>query len=214
MFDGYKSKITKDHEHERRTLKHQTCAEVLVKEDTNVYHPREEFLKNEKNKEQLIKCLARYLRDDGHTVIECEGDADTHIIEAALDIVCQGKDVTVVADDTDIFIMLLYYWNSEMGEIFMRSEARKNQNLRLVNIKKVLEHLNCNVIKNLLFIHAWGGCNTTSAIFNQGKTVIMNLIEKETPDVLHVCSIFAKTSVTQEEIGHAGIRLFVKMYGM
>ena len=51
-------------------------------------------------------------------------------------------------------------------------------------------------------------------MFNQGKTAILNLIEKENPDVLDICGIFDDPSATQEDIGKAGIRLFTVMYGM
>ena len=39
------------------------------------------------------------------------------IIAAALDTSYQKQEVTVVADDTDILLLLLYFWNSEMSNI-------------------------------------------------------------------------------------------------
>ena len=50
--------------------------------------------------------------------------------------------------------------------------------------------------------------------FNQGKTAILNLIEKENPEVLKIYGTFDNLSATQEDIGKVGIRLFTVMYGM
>ena len=98
---------------------HQTCADVKVTEDTSVRQSREDFLSNTKNKEQLIHFLSRDFRESGHKVIQCEEDADTQIVDAALDIACIGKVVTVVADDSDVLVLLVYFWNSEMGDIYI-----------------------------------------------------------------------------------------------
>lgn len=137
----------------------------------------------------------------------------THIVDAALDFAYVKSPVTVVADDTDILILLLYYWNSEMSDIFMRSEARRTKSLKITNIGKVVQKLSSVVIRNLLFIHAWEGCDTTSATFNHGKTAILKLVEKEHEGVMHICTTFDNMHATTEEIGAAGIQLFKIMYG-
>ena len=40
-------------------------------------------------------------------------------------------------------------------------------------------HLNKTVANSFLLIHAWRRCDTTSSVFNQGKTAILNLIKKK-----------------------------------
>ena len=59
-----------------------------------------------------------------------------------------------------------------------------------------------------------GECNTTSSVLTQGKTAIINLTEKENPEVLDICVIFDNPSAAQEGIGKAGIRLFTVMYAI
>ena len=174
---------------------------------------REDFLSNGHNKQQLISLLAKRLREEGHTVRECESDADTKIVDAALKVARLGQIVTVVADDTDILILLLYFWSSEMAAVYMRSEPKKQQNLKLLNIQELAGNLKPSVRRNLLFIHAWAGCDTTSAIFNHGKTSILRLIEQERQDVLEVCAVFDDSFATVEQITVAGIKLFVIIYG-
>ena len=81
-------------------------------------------------------------------------------------------------------------------------------------MQRVAENLNYNVIKNLLFIHAWSGCDTTSATFNQGKTTLMKFIANSNAAILDVCAVFDSSDASREEIGNAGLKLFVHSYGM
>ena len=103
VFDGYKL-TTKDHKHPRCEAYNPSCVDVLVNENVSVLHSREEFLSNSNNKQQQIKLLAKHFRGDGHTGIECEGDADTQVVAAPLVISCQKQEVFVVADDADILV--------------------------------------------------------------------------------------------------------------
>ena len=42
-----------------------------------------------------------------------------------LDYACVGKNVCLLASDTDLLFRLIYFWNDLMGSIVMRSEATK-----------------------------------------------------------------------------------------
>ena len=53
------------------------------------------------------------------------GDADTMIASTALDHACTGDNVELIAADTDLLIMLIYFWNSLIGKIIMKTEAKK-----------------------------------------------------------------------------------------
>ena len=85
--------------------------------------------------------------------------------------------------------------------------------MKVVNIKDTAEKLKPVIIRNLLFIHAWGGCDTTSATFGQGKNKILGFVEKDTVETRKICSVFDKANASQEEIGAAGIELFGLLYG-
>lgn len=60
-------------------------------------------------------------------MIQSEGDADTHIVTEALDLALTGQHATVVADDTDIFVLLLFQWNTNVAEIHLQPEPKKAQ---------------------------------------------------------------------------------------
>ena len=61
-----------------------------------------------------------------------------------------------------------------MENIYLYSEASKRSKGRAKNfdIQNVISVNNPLVIKNILFLHAWSGCDTTSATYGQGKGVI------------------------------------------
>ena len=46
--------------------------------------------------------LADGLKSNGHTVRQSVGDADVGIVFSVLDIACEGGDVTLVGEDTDL----------------------------------------------------------------------------------------------------------------
>ena len=49
---------------------------------------------------------------DGHAVIQSENDADTQIVSAVIALASGGKHTTVIADDTDILVLLFFHWNA------------------------------------------------------------------------------------------------------
>ena len=82
-----------------------------------------------------------------------------------------------VAADTDLLIILIYFWNSLMGQIIMKSEATKKHESIERDIG-VIEECTGDVRKYLTFVHAFGGCHTTSAVYGQDTLSILQLLEK------------------------------------
>ena len=175
VFDGYKSSI-KDHEQQRRG---ETFANIVFKPRNEVNYKQSEFLSNNNNKTALIKALALKLRAIGHVVVECEGDANRTIAKKGIEVARERKSANVVADDTDILFMLVHMWDQTMGDLFLRHEARKSikKNLEIISIKNVAFSLPSHVKENVLFIHAWGSCDTTSVLFGQGKAAVLKIVE-------------------------------------
>ena len=104
---------------------------------------------------ELIKLMTPELIAVGNTVEQSADDAGTMIVSAALESALIRKTVTVFGNDTDLIIILLHHWNEEMANILV---------------------LRVTVLQHLLFIHAFGGCDTTSAIHDKGKGAILCLI--------------------------------------
>ena len=132
----------------------------------------EAFFSNTNNKHEFIKGLSIELKSHGIIVEQSSGDADVLIAQMALRLAKDGKCVVVSSDDTDVFCILLYHWKPDMGDIFFRSEDRRGQRRisqnRIWNIRKVF-NANESIVDHILFIHAWSGCDSTSAMYMQGK---------------------------------------------
>ena len=79
-------------------------------------------------------------------------------------------------------------------------------------IRDIAANAGAGLVSYIIFVHAWSGCDTTSATFGQGKTGLLKKL-KESPDIQHISSLMIDSTASTEEIGVAGIRLFVHLYG-
>jgi hypothetical protein len=121
VFDGYENDGNiKDHEHLRRSRV--ISPFINLKPDMQVDTNQQNFLFNKEKKTQFIMLLSDSLSACGHFVIQSKGDAYTLIVKAALDLATNNKPTTVIADDTDILILLLHHYRTAMSDIFLVSE--------------------------------------------------------------------------------------------
>jgi len=181
VFDPYENApSTKDHEHLRRLIETGGCPNVVLELENVAHFSQNTFLNSQENKSQLIFYIAEVLTTDGHKVKICKGDADIEIVSAAIDAAISGNSVMLRADDTDVIIMLIYFWNNDMGNIVTQSEYVKNgkKQIKQINIKDVVLSFDRNTLRYILVIHAFGGCDTTSASPRKGKLAILQLVKK------------------------------------
>ena len=133
------------------------------------------------------------------------------IVSTALDYARNGSDVYLIGADTDLLIMLIYFWDNTMGKIIMKTESTKRFKATEREVGKLAELL-CDVRKYITFVHAFGGCDTTSAVHGQGKSSILRLLEKSTT-AREEANHFLKKDASPEEINVAGSKLLVSLYG-
>ena len=197
VFDGYESASTKSVEQKRRGKRFQKCPDVDVKKEIIVPLTQEKLLSNTNNKVELIKMQSPYLKDDGNEVINCSGDADSTICHTALDLATSGeKQVILIADDTDIFDMLIYHFQQKM--------------CRGWNVASLFPRLD-KVKGHILFVHAMTGYDTTSAPYGKGKKSYLNQILK--PKMLQSLSMTMQDVwAEQSEVGKAAVRCSVEMF--
>ena len=109
-----------------------------------------------KSKDQLIKALLVQLKELGFLTYQSEGDADTFIVERALQQATHST-IDVVAEDTDIVVFLINHWENSKNDIFFNTEKRQEST-------KVNKWSNIECFKNgnasdwmddILFAHAW-----------------------------------------------------------
>ena len=109
--------------------------------------------------------------------------------------------------------MMMYCWEQGMGDLILRSEYTRNKkkHLKQLEIQKALSKIDLVVKPYLLFIHAFGGCDTTSAIQDKGKTSILKLIQNS-EKARTMADVFMDPGSSQKQIGKAGYELFVLLY--
>ena len=79
---------------------------------------QEPFLANTTNKKGFIVLLKQYLEQQGTTVCQAAGDADTLIVSTELKIAVEGSRIVVmVSEDTDILVLLLYHWQATIQNV-------------------------------------------------------------------------------------------------
>ena len=196
---------TKDNEHIRRA---QTkCHDVEVKEINYYPKTQDRFLSNKNNKSQFIDLISRFLKNDHQNVINCNGDADTTIVETAINqATLSSNHVVVVADDTDIAIMLLYHWKDCIVDIiFYPQRLQKGWSVKSITpfLTTIKEHL--------LFIHAWSGCDTVSAPFGKGKASFLQLCEKS-EELKDISTSMTDVWAAVEDIGSLSKDVFRILY--
>ena len=95
-------------------------------------------------------------------------EADNIIIQQTFMAVEQGAEcLSVMADDTDVYILLLHYYNQKELNIpmFMESPVHGRQTIDIRATVK--EH--ANILPNLLAAHRLSGCDTVAPCYGTGK---------------------------------------------
>ena len=106
-FDGYDMRpSTKDMTHLRRSEKH-SPREVFFSEDTIVCLSKEDFLSHSQNKAKFAYLIGEKLKQVGCRVVHSTDDADRDIAVTSVH-ESLTKDVTVIGEDTDLLILMLY----------------------------------------------------------------------------------------------------------
>ncbi|XP_066926559.1 uncharacterized protein [Clytia hemisphaerica] len=110
-------------------------------------------------------------------------------------------------DDTDVAVMMAYHWQEDLKPLLFLSERAK----KCWDIGSCQDELNGQK-KHLLFIHAWTGCDSTSAICGKAKVSFVNQIKKS--EILgEVSEVFTDSQSTKEQIQDASIEAFREIYG-
>ena len=90
----------------------------------------------------------------------------------------------------------------------LQIQSTSTKGLQVWRIRDLVAKAGKLVVSHLLFLHTWSGCDTTSATFGQGvKKIHVN------EEVQQISSLMSNPNVTTEEVGKAGARLFVLLYG-
>ena len=93
------------------------------------------FLANKTNKQRFLTMLSENLDRAGCQTINAVGDADLLITQTAIR--SQTRDVVVIADDTDILILLCFYADMTTKKVLFIPEPSVVQTIIVVGTFKV-----------------------------------------------------------------------------
>ena len=171
---------------------------------------KEVFLSNHHNKQAFILLLSKVLESSGVCCLHAEGDADLLIAQTALR-QAMTQSTTVVGEDTDLLILLLYYASKENTHpIFFRSDKNTGSKRRMWPIKWLVEKLGADVCNLLSAIHAFGGCDTTSRLYGIGKDLPLRMLPNE--ELKSSFEVFCQKDCAQQAVIEAGEMVFLCLY--
>lgn len=214
VFDGYPEdgalRSTKTAERMRRygTL---SCNEVVFDTSTVIKLPQEKFLANDSNKRRLIDQLCCAFRNEGIETMVAQEDADCDIIKKAFEKSPSHQNVLVIGEDVDLLVLLcglgkhfknVYFQKAGRGQSTLTQFSSSSFGNEDVELPDGME----------LFIHAFSGCDTTSALFWQGKTKLWNILQKKR-DILDLAKVFLLPDSNHETIKEAGEKCLIALYG-
>jgi hypothetical protein len=120
VFDGYpEAPTTKDNTHKRRVG---TAVSPRVEfENIMVFTGKKyTFLKNRFNKQKIVNMVALELEKEGCRVFHAYEDGDVDIVCKAIEY-SYLHDTTVVGEDTDLLVLLLYHLKPNSKTIYFRN---------------------------------------------------------------------------------------------
>lgn len=130
-------------------------------------------MSNNKNKIFFIQHLKRVLEENRFSVKQAVDDADSLIVQTALQkYAVGGPPVMVVAEDIDILVLITGLTPKDQTIYFLKS-AKGNKAQQMFSSKSLDSRP--FIRDNILFLHAISGCDTTSAFFRKGKK---SMVEK------------------------------------
>ena len=180
VFDGYNKMSAKAMMQQRRASG-KASSTITFTERMSVTLKKDNFLSNPKNKQHFLSMLSKALQNVGCITHHANGDADLLIVKTAVESARMSTTV-LVGDDTDLPVLLCCHASEDGYDLYFRPEPKANaRGARVWHMKKVKEQLGKEVCRNLLYLHAITGCDTTSRLYGVGQATALKKFE----NVLH-----------------------------
>ena len=208
VFDGYPVSPTA---HIRR-IKGICGQAVIFSLDTPCKIKKDVFLTNLQNKQKLIYLLGEYLSNRDVEVLHANDDADTNIVNIAIE-KAKTKQVVLFGEDTYLLVLLCHHYKTYLQKIIFRSALRKNiqHEEKEWDIEKTCNMLGKPVCYVLPSLHALTGCDTTSRMYGISKSSALKMLSKN-ERFKNQCLAFSEATDI-ETIQENGEQLIAMLYG-
>lgn len=201
------SQNTKNVERLQRSIK--SCSmEIIFNETMQSTVNQEVFLANEQNKTRLIHMLSSKFEKSNITVNQALDDADTLIVNTAIDLSLTNETVILVGDDIDLLIILTGLAPTTNNIFFMK--LGKGTIERRIYSSDSLQSQK-DTKKSILFVHAFCGCDTTSSFYRKGKVQCFKIIEKR-PYLLQSIEKFYDPIASKDSVCKADEMFILALY--
>lgn len=139
---------------------------------------KQEFLSNTKNRNDFIDILSEKLAETGLSVAKTTGDANILIAKRAVSMSAE-KMVVVVGEEANLLVLMCFYANEENCGLYLKSckKVKSTKSSRMWNITETKTSLGAKKSELLLFVNAFGGCQSTSHIFGVGEAILFNKLD-------------------------------------
>ena len=119
------------------------------------------------------------VRIDRHDLCSTHEEADILITQHAISLSLLGKSVRVVCDDTDVFVLLVHFYNSKCkgnnaAPMIMSSPLKEQA---VIDIRATAE-AHSDIADDLLAIHRLSVADTVASLHGLGKTTVVNISKK------------------------------------
>lgn len=210
VFDKYQDTSAKDHERMRRANETVLDYDLSV---TSILPKRDAIMKSKTNKKKLASVLATF--DLGEftrmeTPVDCSyshDEADVTMVSFVLEAAKSGDPVVrVVSDDTDVFVLLVYW--------VKRAELRCKVQMErwdgsVLDINATCANLDQKSLQ-LPAVHAISGCDTTSYPYGKGKvTAVNNMLSGDFQGL----TTLGNTGTSCRELMNVAVPFFNALYG-
>ena len=108
-----------------------------------------------------------------HDLRTTHEEPDVIIVQQVPTVAMQGiGNITVICDDTDVFILLLHFYLSKNLSCSILMEGTNSQQT-VINISHTAKK-HQTIVPHLLAAHAISGCDTTALMYGIGKATAIN----------------------------------------
>ena len=120
------------------------------------------------------------LRIDRHDFHSTHEEADILIAQHAISLSLFRKSVRVVCDDTDVFVLLVHYYNSRCkysnsAPMIMSSPVKERA---VIDIRATVES-HSDIADDLLAIHGLSGADAVASFHGIGNATVVKVAKKE-----------------------------------
>ena len=211
VFDGYPEDDscigTKCIERARRSRKH-TSVDIMFDETMIPTVPQDKFLANQKNKARFIVMLKESCATAGIRTMQAREDADVLIVNTAMNLAEDHSLVVIVGEDIDLLVIMVGRCRGIYDNVYFLKPGKGKTSSSMFSPNCQLEEI---IADNILFLHAIGGCDTTSALFKVVKMKCLQALKKN-PELNKIIEIYKDPLADIEEISRAGHRFLASLY--